>query len=97
MAAHEVDSARPKRKWRAIPPRNPLAPARRSGRPKRVNRFLAWVFSASMLAAAAALAAGAYWGYRQMQPRPLFTSADVNAEDAAVPATTAGGATGAPN
>jgi hypothetical protein len=56
--------------------------------------LLAWVFSGSMLVAAAALAAGAYWGYRQMQPRPLFTPASATAE---APAVTGGGASGRPD
>jgi len=36
-----------------------------------VGRLLVWVL-AGVLAAAAILAAG-YWGFRQLQPRPLFT------------------------
>jgi hypothetical protein len=46
----------------------------RTSRPPmtRVSRLLAWVL-AGLLAAAAVLGAG-YWGYRQMQPTPLFTS-----------------------
>jgi hypothetical protein len=62
----------------------------RASRPPmtRVSRSLAWIL-AGLLAAAAALAV-AYSGYRQMQPRPLFTPASQSAERAALPARTAG-------
>jgi hypothetical protein len=43
-----------------------------------VSRLLTWVFVGLVLAAAM-LAAG-YWGYRQMQPRPLFTPASASGE-----------------
>jgi len=58
----------------------------------RVTRLLAWVL-AGLVVAAAVLAAG-YGGYRQMQPRPLFTPASASAEHALVPTATAGGASG---
>jgi hypothetical protein len=81
MAAHEFESARAKRGRRAAPPRNDLVRRRRSGRLRtRGDRLLVWAFSASMLVAAAGLAAGAYWGYRQMQPRPLYAPASVDPE-----------------
>ena len=95
MATHEFDSVRAKQVRRAVPPRSNSVRARRSIRSKtRGNSLLAWVFSGSMLVAAAALAAGAYWGYRQMQPRPLFTPASATAE---APAVTGGGASGRPD
>jgi hypothetical protein len=64
----------------------------RTSRPPmtRVSRLLTWVL-AGLLAAAAILAAG-YWGYRQMQPTPLFTPASASAEHIAAPAATPGGA-----
>jgi hypothetical protein len=64
----------------------------RTSRPPmtRVTRLLAWVL-AGLVVAAAALAAG-YWGYRQIQPRPLFTPATAIAEHAAVPPANSGGA-----
>jgi len=57
-----------------------------------VSRLLTWVFVGLVLAAAM-LAAG-YWGYRQMQPRPLFTPASASAAPAAAPAAAANGASG---
>jgi len=38
-----------------------------------VGRWLVWGLAG--LLAAAALLAAAYWGFRQLQPRPLFTPA----------------------
>ena len=57
-----------------------------------VSRLLTWVFVGLVLAAAM-LAAG-YWGYRQMQPRPLFAPSRASAERAAFPPASAGGASG---
>lgn len=48
-----------------------------------VSRWLAWILAA-LVAAAIILAAG-YWGYRQVQPRPLFTPAAAS-ERADIPA-----------
>jgi hypothetical protein len=66
----------------------------RTSRPPmtRVSRLLTWVLAG--LFAAAAVFAAAYWGYRQVQPRPLFTPASASTEPAAVPAASAGGASG---
>ena len=92
MAAHEVGPARAKRDRQTIPPRNNSVRARRSRRPKtRASSLLVWV---SMLAAAVVLAAGGYWGYRQMQPRPLFTPASASAEQVTVPAAPPGDGSG---
>jgi hypothetical protein len=57
----------------------------RTSRPPttRVSRLLTWVLI-GLLAAAAILAAG-YWGYRQMQPSPLFAPVSASAEQAATP------------
>jgi hypothetical protein len=81
MAAHEFEPARAKRRRPTVPPRTNLVLARTSRRPKtRSSRLLVWVFSGSMLAAAAVLATAAYWGYRHMQPTPLFAPASVSPE-----------------
>ena len=54
-----------------------------------VSRLLTWVLAA-LLIAATLLGAG-YWGYRQMQPRPLFAPVSAS-ELAAAPAAAVGGA-----
>jgi hypothetical protein len=58
----------------------------------RVSLLLTWVLT-GLLAAAVVLCAG-YWGYRQMQPRPLFAPSSASAERAPFPPASAGGASG---
>jgi hypothetical protein len=53
-----------------------------------VGRWLVRVLAGAL--AAAALLAAAYWGFRQLQPRPLFTPATTSEPIAAQGATTGG-------
>ena len=77
MAVHDVEQAITKPDPpKAAPTRHNSVLARMSRPPRtQINGLLVWAFLASVLLAAAVLAAAAYWGYRQIQPPALFAPA----------------------